>query len=97
MGYHRYLHVLTHSSPTRRSSDLSETCGFDQSRSRCSAGTAWPQLHIFGEDEQALLQTVGVLAARALARGRRYDAEHRAAVAFQQAALPDEQIGRAHV
>ena len=51
---------------------------------------SYPQLHIFGEDEQALLQTVGVLAARALARGRRYDAEHRAAVAFQQAALPDE-------
>lgn len=51
---------------------------------------SYPQLHIFGEDEQALLQTVGVLAARALARGRRYDAEHRAAVAFQRTALPDE-------
>ena len=51
---------------------------------------SYPQLHIFEEDEKALLQTVGVLAARALARGRRYDAEHQAAVAFQQAALPDE-------
>jgi serine phosphatase RsbU (regulator of sigma subunit) len=50
---------------------------------------SYPQLHIFGEDEQALLQTVGVLAARALARGRRYDAEHEAAVAFQRSALPD--------
>ena len=50
---------------------------------------SYPSLHIFGDDEQALLQTVGVLAARALARGRRYDAEHQAAVAFQRAALPD--------
>lgn len=50
---------------------------------------AYPHFHIFGDDEQALLETVGVLAARALARGRRYDAEHRAAVAFQRAALPD--------
>lgn len=50
---------------------------------------SYPQLHIFGDDEQALLQTVGVLAAQALARGRRYDAEHQTAVAFQQAALPD--------
>lgn len=50
---------------------------------------SYPQLHIFSSDEQELLQTVGVLAARALARGRRYDAEHRAAVAFQRAALPD--------
>ena len=51
---------------------------------------SYPQLHIFGDDEQALLQTVGVLAARALARGRRYDAEHQTAVAFQRSALPDE-------
>jgi serine phosphatase RsbU (regulator of sigma subunit) len=51
---------------------------------------SYPQLHIFGDDERALLQTVGVLAAQALARGRRYDAEHQTAVAFQQAALPDE-------
>ncbi len=50
---------------------------------------SYPRLHIFGDDEQALLQTVGVLAARALARGRRYDAEHETAVAFQRAALPD--------
>lgn len=50
---------------------------------------AYPQFHIFGEDEQALLQTVAVLASQALARGRRYDAEHDAAVAFQRAALPD--------
>ncbi len=50
---------------------------------------SYPQLHIFRDDEQALLQTVSVLAARALARGRRYDAEHQAAVAFQRAALPD--------
>lgn len=50
---------------------------------------AYPQFHIFADDEQALLQTVAVLAAQALARGRRYDAEHLAAVAFQRAALPD--------
>jgi serine phosphatase RsbU (regulator of sigma subunit) len=50
----------------------------------------YPSFHIFAEEEQALLQTVSVLAGRALSRGRRYDAEHQAAVAFQQAALPDE-------
>lgn len=50
----------------------------------------YPSFHIFSEEEQALLQTVGVLAGRALSRGRRYDAEHQAAVAFQRAALPDE-------
>jgi serine phosphatase RsbU (regulator of sigma subunit) len=50
---------------------------------------AYGQLHIFEDEEQALLQTVGVLAGQALARGRRYDAEHQAAVAFQRAALPD--------
>jgi len=49
----------------------------------------YPSLHIFGDDEQALLETVAVLAGQALARGRRYDAEHQAAVAFQRAALPD--------
>lgn len=49
----------------------------------------YPHFHIFGEDEQALLQTVAVLAGQALSRGRRYDAEHQAAVAFQRAALPD--------
>ena len=50
---------------------------------------AYPRFHIFSDDEQELLQTVGVLAARALARGRRYDAEHETAVAFQRTALPD--------
>ena len=50
---------------------------------------AYPRFHIFGDDEQELLQTVGVLAARALARGRRYDTEHETAVAFQRTALPD--------
>lgn len=49
----------------------------------------YPHFHIFGDEEQALLQTVAVLAGRALSRGRRYDAEHQAAVAFQRAALPD--------
>lgn len=49
----------------------------------------YPSFHIFAEEEQALLQTVSVLAGRALSRGRRYDAEHQTAVAFQQAALPD--------
>jgi serine phosphatase RsbU (regulator of sigma subunit) len=53
-------------------------------------GVAYPRVHIFAEEEQALLDTVSVLAARALARGRRYDAEHDAAVAFQRAALPGE-------
>lgn len=51
---------------------------------------AYPRIRIFEEDEQALLQTVGLLAARALARGRRYDTEHQTALAFQRAALPDE-------
>lgn len=51
---------------------------------------SYPRIRIFEEDEQALLQTVGLLAARALARGRRYDAEHQTALAFQRAALPDE-------
>jgi|GEM_PF-6392304 len=50
----------------------------------------YPTVHTFDEDERALLATVGVLAARALARGRRYDHEHVAALAFQRAALPDE-------
>lgn len=49
---------------------------------------SYQQVHIFSEQEQALLATVGLLAARAIDRGRRYDDEHRAAVAFQQAALP---------
>ncbi|MGK2930943.1 MAG: PP2C family protein-serine/threonine phosphatase [Acidimicrobiales bacterium] len=51
---------------------------------------AYPRIRIFAEDEQALLQTVSLLAARALARGRRYDDEHQTALAFQRAALPDE-------
>ncbi len=51
---------------------------------------AYARVHTFGDDEQALLETVSVLAARALARGRRYDAEHRAAVAFQRSALPSD-------
>jgi serine phosphatase RsbU (regulator of sigma subunit) len=51
---------------------------------------AYPKVRIFGEDEQRLLHTISILAARALARGQRYDAEHRAAVAFQRAALPDD-------
>ena len=51
---------------------------------------SYPRVRIFRDDEQDLLQTVGLLAGRALARGRRYDAEHTAAVAFQRAALPDE-------
>jgi len=49
----------------------------------------YPHFHIFSDEEEALLQTVAVLAGRALSRGRRYDAEHQAAVAFQRAALPD--------
>ena len=39
-------------------------------------------------EERAVLETIGVLAARAFARGRRYDAEHRASVALQRTALP---------
>ena len=35
-----------------------------------------------------MLETIGALAARAFARGRRYDAEHRASVALQRTALP---------
>jgi sensor domain CHASE-containing protein len=49
---------------------------------------AYPRVHIFSDDERAVLETVGVLAGRALARGRRYDTEHRTAIAFQEAALP---------
>jgi serine phosphatase RsbU (regulator of sigma subunit) len=49
---------------------------------------SYPRVHTFVEEERALLETVGVLAARAFARGRRYDAEHRASVAFQRTALP---------
>ena len=49
---------------------------------------SYARVHTFVEEERALLATVGVLAARAFARGRRYDAEHRASVAFQRTALP---------
>lgn len=49
---------------------------------------SYPRVHLWDDDERALLETVGVLASRALARGRRYDAEHQAALAFQHAALP---------
>ena len=51
---------------------------------------SYPNVRIFSDDEMGLLLTVGALASRALARGRRYDAEHRTAVAFQRAALPDD-------
>lgn len=51
---------------------------------------SYSKVHLFADEEQALLETVGVLAVRALERGRRYDAEHRAAVAFQRAALPGD-------
>ncbi|MGK2948472.1 MAG: SpoIIE family protein phosphatase [Acidimicrobiales bacterium] len=51
---------------------------------------SYSRVHLWDDDERALLETVGVLAARALARGRRYDAEHQAALAFQHAALPGQ-------
>ena len=51
---------------------------------------AYDRVHTFVDEERALLETVGVLASRAFARGRRYDAEHRAALAFQRSALPAE-------
>lgn len=51
---------------------------------------SYPRVHLWDDDERALLETVGVLASRALARGRRYDAEHQAALAFQRAALPGQ-------
>jgi serine phosphatase RsbU (regulator of sigma subunit) len=49
---------------------------------------SYPRVHTFVDEERAVLETIGVLAARAFARGRRYDADHRASVAFQQTALP---------
>jgi len=49
---------------------------------------SYARVHTFVDEERALLETVGVLAARAFARGRRYDAEHRASLAFQRTALP---------
>ncbi len=51
---------------------------------------AYDRYHIFSEDEQELMGTVAVLAGRALARGRQYDAEHHAAFEFQRSALPDD-------
>jgi serine phosphatase RsbU (regulator of sigma subunit) len=51
---------------------------------------SYPAVHNFADDEKALLETVGVLAARALSRARRYDNEHGMAVSFQQAALPSD-------
>lgn len=51
---------------------------------------SYDRVHTFVEEERALLDTVGALASRAFARGRRYDAEHRAALAFQRSALPHD-------
>jgi serine phosphatase RsbU (regulator of sigma subunit) len=51
---------------------------------------SYDRVHTFVEEERAVLDTIGVLASRAFARGRRYDAEHRAALAFQRSALPAE-------
>jgi serine phosphatase RsbU (regulator of sigma subunit) len=51
---------------------------------------SYERVHTFVEEERALLETIGVLAARAFARGQRYDAEHRAALAFQRSSLPAE-------
>ena len=47
-----------------------------------------PNVRTFIEDERSLVMTVAALAARALDRSLRYDAEHATAVAFQQASLP---------
>lgn len=47
-----------------------------------------PGVRSFYEDERSLLTTVAALAARALNRARRYDAEHDAAVVLQRALLP---------
>jgi serine phosphatase RsbU (regulator of sigma subunit) len=49
---------------------------------------SYGRVHTFVDEERAVLDTVGVLAARAFARGRRYDADHRASVALQRTALP---------
>ena len=49
---------------------------------------SYERVHTFVDEERDLLETIGVLASRAFARGRRYDADHRAALAFQRAALP---------
>lgn len=47
-----------------------------------------PGVRGFYEDERSLLLTVAALAARAIQRARRYDAEHDAAVVLQRALLP---------
>jgi serine phosphatase RsbU (regulator of sigma subunit) len=47
-----------------------------------------PNVRSFGDDERSLVTTVAALAARALDRSLRYDADHATAVAFQQASLP---------
>jgi serine phosphatase RsbU (regulator of sigma subunit) len=49
---------------------------------------SYARVHTFVEEERTLLETIGVLAARAFARGRRFDSEHRASLAFQRTALP---------
>jgi serine phosphatase RsbU (regulator of sigma subunit) len=49
---------------------------------------SYGRVHTFVDEERAQLETVGVLASRAFSRGQRYDAEHRAALAFQRSALP---------
>ncbi len=51
---------------------------------------SYERVHTFVDEERALLETVGVLASRAFARGQRYDAEHRAALAFQRSSLPSD-------
>lgn len=49
---------------------------------------AYPRVHIFSAQEMSLLNTVALLAGRAVARARQYDTEHLAAIEFQRAALP---------
>ena len=50
---------------------------------------SYPKVKIFADHEQDLLRTVSLLAAHALARGRKYDTEHQTSIAFQHSALPD--------
>jgi hypothetical protein len=47
-----------------------------------------PSVRRFEPDERSLLETIGALAGRALARSLRYDAEHATSAAFQRASLP---------
>lgn len=51
---------------------------------------SYRQVHIFGDQEKSLLQTVALLAGHALARGKEYDTQRKAALAFQREALPTE-------